>query len=193
MNPILDPERGRVQITDIKAMQLQKHPLSLIKIETDVGLVGYGEASTHGLIVHAHLEKEILPLLKGQDPPGGRVAALRANVIPFWSTTRWMRSTPISFLMVVLLAAGVSLNWRSFFTCLWLPQYRFSDSPHGPGTGFRGYGSRIGQGVFIEEMGQHDLNVVDGYIQVPDRPGQGVELVEEVLQANLAQGEPYWN
>ena len=40
-------------------------------------------------------------------------------------------------------------------------------------------------------MEQHDLNVVDGYIQVPDRPGQGVELVEEVLQANLAQGEPY--
>ena len=67
MNPILDPERGRVQITDIKAMQLQKHPLSLIKIETDVGLVGYGEASTHGPIVHAHLGKEILPLLKGQD------------------------------------------------------------------------------------------------------------------------------
>ena len=68
MNPILDPERGRVQITDIKAMQLQKHPLSLIKIETDVGLVGYGEASTHGPIVHAHLEKEILPLLKGWPP-----------------------------------------------------------------------------------------------------------------------------
>ena len=68
MNPILDPERGRVQITDIKAMQLQKHPLSLIKIETDVGLVGYGEASTHGPIVHAHLEKEILPLLKGWTP-----------------------------------------------------------------------------------------------------------------------------
>ena len=68
MNPILDPERGRVQITDIKAMQLQKHPLSLIKIETDVGLVGYGEANTHGPIVHAHLGKEILPLLKGQDP-----------------------------------------------------------------------------------------------------------------------------
>ena len=56
MNPILDPERGRVQITDIKAMQLQKHPLSLIKIETDVGLVGYGEASTHGPNVHAQLE-----------------------------------------------------------------------------------------------------------------------------------------
>ena len=42
-------------------------------------------------------------------------------------------------------------------------------------------------------VGQHDLNVVDGYIQVPARAGQGVELVEEVLHANLAQGEPYWN
>ena len=42
-------------------------------------------------------------------------------------------------------------------------------------------------------MGQHDLNVADGYIQVPYRPGLGVELVKEMLQANLAQGEPYWN
>ena len=50
--------------------------------------------------------------------------------------------------------------------------------------------SRIGQG-FIEEMGQHALNVADGYIQVPDRSRLGVELVEEVLKANLAPGEPY--
>ena len=52
--------------------------------------------------------------------------------------------------------------------------------------------SRIGQNVFIEEMGVHPLNVADGHIPVPDRPGLGVELVEEVLKANRAEGEPYW-
>jgi L-alanine-DL-glutamate epimerase-like enolase superfamily enzyme len=52
--------------------------------------------------------------------------------------------------------------------------------------------SRIGQGVFIEEMGVHELEISGGHIKVPDRPGLGVELVEEVLRANLAEGEPYW-
>jgi L-alanine-DL-glutamate epimerase-like enolase superfamily enzyme len=53
--------------------------------------------------------------------------------------------------------------------------------------------SRIGPWALIEEMGVHDLQVADGHIAVPDRPGLGVELVEEVLRANLEEGEPYWD
>ena len=53
--------------------------------------------------------------------------------------------------------------------------------------------SRIGQGALIEEMGVHELEIADGHIKVPDRPGLGVELVEEVLRANLAEEEPYWD
>ena len=47
---------------------MQKHLQNLIKIETGVGLDGYDQAGTHGPIVHAHLEKEILPLQKGWIP-----------------------------------------------------------------------------------------------------------------------------
>ncbi|MBT3341741.1 MAG: hypothetical protein HN712_02210 [Gemmatimonadetes bacterium] len=60
--------REHTKITAIKAMQLDKHPQTLIKVETDAGWVGYGEAGTHGPIVRAHLEKEVIPLLLGQDP-----------------------------------------------------------------------------------------------------------------------------
>ena len=53
--------------------------------------------------------------------------------------------------------------------------------------------SRIGQGVFIEEMGVEPLEINHGHITVPDRPGLGIELVEDVLKAHLAPGEPYWD
>ena len=68
MSTTSDSERGKIKITSIQAMQLKKHPQTLIKVETDAGLIGYGEAGTHGPIVRAHIEKEVLPLLKGQDP-----------------------------------------------------------------------------------------------------------------------------
>jgi len=384
MNPILDPERGRVQITGIKAMQLQKHPQTLIKVETDVGLVGYGEAGTHGPIVRAHLEKEILPLLKGQDPLEvelhyERMTTLQHPNMPniptisgvdiaLWDLAGKILDRPVSKLLTgryrekvklytntapdnrsdkgachewvqrlkkdphgwkivkvgFPLGEGVQVGkpsrmllpseirqigqgfdnisealgdafdfivhchnewdlptainacqvlascqpmwiedplpvpydetWKALKAAspirvitgekLELPRQFYSflandalDAIHpdivfaGGFTGCRRIAqlaelfyipvathnigslihtmatvhfaatvrdfvateSRIGQGVFIEEMGQHDLNIADGYIQVPDRPGLGVELVEEVLKANLAQGEPYWN
>lgn len=37
------------------------------------------------------------------------------------------------------------------------------------------------------------LVIRDGYMMVSDRPGLGVELDEEYLRTNLAEGEPWWN
>ena len=52
--------------------------------------------------------------------------------------------------------------------------------------------TRIGQGALIEEMGEEPPKVVGGTLCVPDGPGLGVMLREEVLRANLAEGEPWW-
>ena len=47
-------ERNQVKITAIKAMQLDfQFDGCLIKIETDAGLVGYGEAGVNGNIARA--------------------------------------------------------------------------------------------------------------------------------------------
>jgi L-alanine-DL-glutamate epimerase-like enolase superfamily enzyme len=75
------PHTNRVKITDIKVMQIQKIAgNSLIKIETDSGLVGYGEAGVSGPMGRARIEAPIpLPggvegigrmrdLLIGKDP-----------------------------------------------------------------------------------------------------------------------------
>lgn len=61
-------QRGRVKITDIRAMALNNIAgNSLIRIDTDTGLTGYGEAGATGPIARARIET-IKPLLLGKDP-----------------------------------------------------------------------------------------------------------------------------
>jgi len=62
------PERGKVKITAIKAMALEGIAgNSLIRIETDAGLIGYGEAGSTGPMARARIET-MAPLLLGKDP-----------------------------------------------------------------------------------------------------------------------------
>jgi L-alanine-DL-glutamate epimerase-like enolase superfamily enzyme len=60
-------ERGRVRITALKALQLKQHCQSLIKVETDAGLYGLGEAGVSGPVARAQL-LNLEPFLLGQDP-----------------------------------------------------------------------------------------------------------------------------
>lgn len=61
------PARKQVKIVDIKAMNLGGRGTSLLKVVTDSGLIGYGEASASGPMLRARIE-EMLPRLAGQDP-----------------------------------------------------------------------------------------------------------------------------
>lgn len=62
------PHQGRVKITAIKAMQIQSIAgNTLIKVETDAGLVGYGESGVSGPMARARIE-QFKTLLVGQDP-----------------------------------------------------------------------------------------------------------------------------
>lgn len=61
-------ERSRVRITALKAMELKDSAgQSLVKVETDAGLEGYGEAGASGPVVRGHL-KDMEPALIGEDP-----------------------------------------------------------------------------------------------------------------------------
>lgn len=53
--------------------------------------------------------------------------------------------------------------------------------------------TRISQLELIYEMGQEELQVQDGMLKVPDGPGLGITLNEDVLRAHLVEGEPYWD
>ena len=67
-NPLVAAERNKVKITDIKAMQINRIAGNcLIKIETDAGIVGYGEAGMTGPMARARLAT-MKPLLVGKDP-----------------------------------------------------------------------------------------------------------------------------
>lgn len=62
------PELKKVKITAIKALQLRHNGGNcLIKIETDAGLVGYGEAGATGQMARARIET-VKQYLVGEDP-----------------------------------------------------------------------------------------------------------------------------
>ena len=65
-----ESERNRVRITAVKAMELKDSAgQSLVKIETDAGICGYGEAGAPGPTARAHI-REMEPFLIGADPLG---------------------------------------------------------------------------------------------------------------------------
>src|SRR5277367_296040 len=67
-NALAAPHQGKVKITAIKAMALQNIAGNcLIRIDTDAGLTGYGEAGATGPIARARIET-MKPLLIGKDP-----------------------------------------------------------------------------------------------------------------------------
>ncbi len=61
-------EKRHVRITAIKALQLRNHGQSLVKVETDAGVFGLGEAGANGTVVRAHIKDYFEPRLIGQDP-----------------------------------------------------------------------------------------------------------------------------
>jgi L-alanine-DL-glutamate epimerase-like enolase superfamily enzyme len=51
----------------------------------------------------------------------------------------------------------------------------------------------IGLGNWMDDVILHDGPIVkDGHIEVPNKPGLGIELNKDVVKANLARGEKYW-
>src|SRR5215470_18325812 len=62
------PHLGKVKIKSIRAMALQNIAGNcLIRIDTDAGLTGYGEAGATGPMARARIET-MKPLLLGKDP-----------------------------------------------------------------------------------------------------------------------------
>lgn len=52
----------------------------------------------------------------------------------------------------------------------------------------------IGLGNWMDDVILHDGPIVkDGFIEVPGKPGLGIELNKDVVKANLARGEKYWD
>jgi L-alanine-DL-glutamate epimerase-like enolase superfamily enzyme len=74
------PYQGQVKITGIKAMQLDfQFDGCLIKIETDAGLVGYGETGTNAQIARAHIAHMIGGQFPGSSALQGGPAGLMGS------------------------------------------------------------------------------------------------------------------
>src|SRR5262249_47427530 len=67
-NAIAAPYLGKVKITAIKAMALKNIAGNcLIRVDTDAGITGYGEAGSSGPMARGRLQT-MRPLLVGKDP-----------------------------------------------------------------------------------------------------------------------------
>ena len=61
--------RGKVKLAAVKAMQVKNIAGNcLIKIETDSGLIGYGEAGSSGPMARSRINDQLKNLLVGKDP-----------------------------------------------------------------------------------------------------------------------------
>jgi galactonate dehydratase len=68
LRALAQTHKGKVKITNIQAMQIRNIAGNcLIKVDTDAGLVGYGEAGSSGPMARSRIE-QIKTILVGQDP-----------------------------------------------------------------------------------------------------------------------------
>jgi galactonate dehydratase len=65
---LAEHDKNHVKITAIKAMQLRNHGQTLVKVETDAGIYGLGEAGAPGPVVRTNIQDYFAPRLIGQDP-----------------------------------------------------------------------------------------------------------------------------
>jgi L-alanine-DL-glutamate epimerase-like enolase superfamily enzyme len=68
LDAFAQPHKGKVKITAVRAMQIRNIAGNcLVRIDTDAGLTGYGEAGVSGPMARARLQ-QFGPMLVGQDP-----------------------------------------------------------------------------------------------------------------------------
>ncbi|MFC1715888.1 mandelate racemase/muconate lactonizing enzyme family protein [Candidatus Poribacteria bacterium] len=165
-----ESEKARVQITGVKAMQLRnQHGQSLVKVETDAGIHGVGEAGASGPMVRAHL-CYLERMLIGKDPLEidklftrmvNQVHPHRANIptisgidIALWDLAGKILNRPISTLLSgkfrdaipLYINSGGPDDWFDAAACRDWAQ-RMKATPQGWKTVKFGFQGLMGQGL----------------------------------------------
>jgi L-alanine-DL-glutamate epimerase-like enolase superfamily enzyme len=77
---LIAADRGKVKITGIRMKPVSGVGHTLIRIDTDAGVSGYGESGVTGAMMKAWLER-YQPLLIGQDPLSIQVHFFRMSTL----------------------------------------------------------------------------------------------------------------
>jgi len=165
-----ESEKNRVRITGVKAMQLKNQAgQSLVKIETDAGVYGIGEAGASGPMVRAHL-RNLESILIGSDPLEidklytrmvSRMHTYRSNIptvsgidIALWDLAGKILNRPISALLSGRFREEIPLyinssgpeDWFDRTSCQeWAQQMK--EHPYGWKTVKFGFERLIGRGL----------------------------------------------
>ena len=187
------PFTKMVKITDIKTLGLDNTGDGcLVKIETDAGLTGYGEAGFSAQACRAIIET-MKPVLIGEDP-----LAIEKH---FYAMTGVQH--PYKAHIPTIGGVDIAL-WDLAGKILGLPVYRLLGGPiqneiqvygHGMIANMldkgecrawadRGYKENMALGV---KPALHN-----GKFLVPEGPGLGLEINEDWLKSHMEKGETWW-
>jgi galactonate dehydratase len=140
------PHSGTVKITAIKAMQLDfQFDGCLIKIETDAGLVGYGETGTNGPMARTHIDH----ITGGQFPGAAGYAGGPAGLIgadPLAIERHFYRMTSLQhpFIIPMGTVSGIDIAlWDLAGKITGQPVYKLLGGPFRDGCPMYSHGDAI--------------------------------------------------
>lgn len=199
-NSVAQPLMGKVKIRDVKVMALKNIAGNcLIRIDTDSGLSGYGEAGATGPMARARIET-MKPLLIGKDPLTigvlfQNMTSLMYGYVPhiptisgidiaLWDLAGKLLQLPVNILLggryretIPLYSHGIGLNMLDKHSCQqWAS--RISQMPEGftvfkcdiPGLG-------VPLGVFADTLGSEQLrNISRAYSNVREAVGDTIDI-----------------
>jgi L-alanine-DL-glutamate epimerase-like enolase superfamily enzyme len=195
------PLAGKVRITDIKAMGLEHIAgNALIRVDTDAGLSGYGEAGATGPVARARIET-MKPLLIGRDPLAIEVHFQQmsslmynyvANIptvsgidIALWDLAGKITGLPVSVLLggrfretIPMYSHGIGLDMLDKNSCRdWA--HRVKEMPEGFTVFKCDIDKALGvpRGEFASTLTTQQLNNVRrGYANVRDAVGNDIDI-----------------
>jgi galactonate dehydratase len=143
---IAAPYAGEVKITAIKAMQLDfQFDGCLIKIETDAGLVGYGETGTNSATARAHLDH----MTVGQFPsaanyPGGPAGLMGADPLAIERHFYRMTAMQHPFMAFIGTISGIDIAlWDLAGKITGQPVYKLLGGPFRDGCPMYSHGDAL--------------------------------------------------
>ena len=183
---IAAPFEGELKITAIKAMQLDfQFDGCLIKIETDAGLVGYGETGVNSQIAKAHLEH-----LNGSQSPGtqrsggGRAGLIGADPLAIGKHFYQMTSLQHPILGPIGTISGIDIAlWDLAGKITGRPVYKLLGGP------FRDGCPMYSHGDYLKDM--HDKAACKDWVQYVKEQPEGFTAYKFNIDQAFRIERPY--
>ena len=180
------PFEGQVRITAIKAMQLDfQFDGCLIKIETDAGLVGYGETGTNSAMARAHIDHLALPAaFGGGRHPNGLAQLMGADPLSIEKHFYRMTAVQHPFTSLTGTVSGIDIAlWDLAGKITGQPVYKLLGGPFRDGCPMYSHGDRL--------RDMHDKSACRDWVAEMKEQPEGFDFFKFNLDQAFQIEKPY--